>query len=198
MHTPVTRFNSDVRPGDNNNMIRRFALATGCITLLAPFSPATAAIDGFVGGGVGHASLESEDFFGDDNGLEDDRMMWQVYAGWKFAQFLGVEAHYTDFGEADNDGFVLDSNGVGAALGLYLPLTDRLALSARAGQLWWDADASIDDLDIEASSDGEDPFYGVGAHFGRDEGLGLSLRYDRYELDTVNIDVPSINLELGF
>lgn len=178
-------------------MIRRLALATGCLTLLAPLFPAVAAVDGFVGGGVGYASLESEDFFGDNN-LQDDRMMWQVYGGWKFAQFLGLEAHYADFGEADNDGFVLDSNGVGAALALYLPLTDRFGLSARAGQLWWDADASIEDLDIEASSDGEDPFFGLGAHFGRDEGLGLSLRYDRYELDTVDIDVPSINLELGF
>lgn len=179
-------------------MNRRLALATGCALLLAPFPFAASAIDGFVGGGVGYASIEGEDFDFLDDELSDDRMMWQLYAGWKFAQVLGIEAHYVDFGEADDDGFVLDSNGVGAALGLYLPLTDRFSLSARAGQLWWDADASIDELDIEASSDGEDPFYGIGAHFGRDEGLGLSLRYDRYELDAVDIDVPSINLELGF
>lgn len=156
---------------------------------------------GIYGGvGIGYGTFDNEDFLTNDNELKDDRTTWQAYFGGRFTPYIGLEASYVDFGEADGDGGFLDANGMGAALGLHWPVTDTVTLSARAGELWWDASgtgvAPLNDFSFDA--DGNDPFYGVGAHFGQDEGLGLSLRYDMYELGETDIEVPSLNLEFGF
>lgn len=154
----------------------------------------------YAGVGIGYGTFDDENFLTDDNELRDDRMTWQAFIGAKFTSYIGLEASYVDFGEADGDGGFLDSNGVGAALVLNLPINDSFSLSARGGQLWWDATgtgvAPLDEFDFDV--DGEDPFYGVGAHFGDGEGVGLAVRYDFYELENTEIEVPSVNLEFGF
>lgn len=156
----------------------------------------------YAGVGAGYAMFESEDFLDevDNETLDDERIGWQAFAGARFVPWLGVEASYVDFGEADDEGAVFDANGVGLALGLHLPVHETTTLSLRAGQLWWDAGGTgftpVNEFDFD--TDGEDPFYGVGAHFGSSEGLGVSVRYDMYELDQTEIDVPSVNLEFGF
>lgn len=154
----------------------------------------------YAGVGVGYGTFDNEDFLTEDNELRDDRMTWQAFVGAKFTSYIGLEGAYVDFGEADGDGGFLDANGLSAALVINVPLHDTFSLSARGGQLWWDAQgtgvAPLDEFDFDA--DGEDPFYGVGAHFGSGEGIGLSVRYDLYEIDQTDIEVPSLNLEFGF
>lgn len=187
-------------------MTRRLGTVTICAALLAAPLAANADtlfdrdIGPYAGVGVGYGKFENEDFLTEDNDLRDDRMTWQVFAGAKFTSFIGLEAGYVDFGEIDDDGGFLDTNGVSAALVLNLPIHDTFNLSARAGQLWWDSTGSavapLDEFEFDA--DGEDPFYGVGAHFGSGEGLGFSVRYDLYEFDATDVEVPSVNLEFGF
>lgn len=188
-------------------MTRRLGTLPVCVALLA--APVIAGADTlfdddigpYAGVGVGYGKFESEDFLTADNDLRDDRMTWQAFLGAKFTSFIGLEAAYVDFGEADGDGGFLDANGVSAALVLALPIGDSFSLSARGGQLWWDASgggvgAPLNEIDFDV--DGEDPFYGLGAHFGDGEGIGIALRYDMYELDETDIQVPSVNLEFGF
>ena len=157
---------------------------------------------GVYGGvGVGYGTFDNEDFLDQDNELRDDRMTWQAYFGGRFTPYIGLEASYVDFGEADGDGGFLDSNGLGAALGIHLPMTETFTLSGRIGQLWWDAQgtaigAPLNEIDFDV--DGNDPFYGVGAHFGPDEGIGLEVRYDFYEIAETDVEVPSVNLAFGF
>lgn len=188
-------------------MIRRLGTCTICAAMAATPFAANAADElfdrevGVYGGvGIGYGTFDNEDFLTDDNELRDDRMTWQAFLGARFIPWLGIETSYVDFGEADGEGGFLDSNGVTAALGVYLPVTPSITFSARAGQLWWDATgtavAPLNDFEFDA--DGEDPFYGVGASFGDSEGLGFGVRYDRYELGETDIDVPSVNLEFGF
>ena len=186
-------------------MIRRLGIYSICAAMAGlPFAANADRLwddeIGVYGGvGLGYGTFESEDFLTEDNELRDDRMTWQAYLGGRFIPWLGIEAAYVDFGEADGDGGFLDANGVTAGLGVYLPV-GGVTLSARAGQMWWDATgtgvAPLNEFDFD--TDGEDPFYGVGAHFGPDEGIGVAVRYDRYELNETDIDVPSVNLEFGF
>lgn len=187
-------------------MIKRLGICSICIaTASLPFAAnADRLLDeeiGVYGGvGVGYGKFEDEDFLDEDNELRDDRMTWQAYLGGRFTPYIGLEAGYVDFGEADGEGGFLDANGVTAALGAHWPITDTVTLSGRVGQLWWDSSGTgftpVGDFSFD--NDGNDTFYGVGAHFGPSEGIGLALRYDFYELDNTDIEVPSLNLEFGF
>lgn len=187
-------------------MINRLGICSICVaTASLPF--AASADDlfdqevGIYGGvGVGYGTFDNEDFLDTNNELRDDRMTWQAYLGGRFTPYIGVEAGYVDFGEADGDGGFLDANGVTAGLGLHWPITDTFTLSGRVGQLWWDSSGTgLTPIgDFEFDDDGNDTFYGVGAQFGQSEGIGLSVRYDFYELDNTEIEVPSLNLEFGF
>lgn len=186
-------------------MNRRIGILSACAaTAFAPLVGADTFFDDeigvYAGVGVGYGTFENEDFLDEDNDLRDDRMTWQAYVGGRFVPWLGLEAGYVDFGEADGDGGFLDANGATLGLGAHFPVHETTTLSVRAGQLWWDSQGTaitpINEFDFDA--DGEDPFYGVGAHFGPDEGIGLSVRYDWYELDETDIEVPSINVEFGF
>lgn len=154
----------------------------------------------YAGVGIGYGKFEQEDFLTEDNDLRDDRMTWQAYLGANFTDWFGIEAGYVDFGEIDDEGGFLDANGVTAALSFHIPVHESVSLSLRGGQMWWDSTGSavapLDEFEFDA--DGEDPFYGVGAHFGSGEGVGVNVRYDRYELGEADIDVPSVNLEFGF
>lgn len=192
---------------EDQTMMRRLGTCSALAALaFAPVAALSAdrifddEVGAYAGVGVGYGTFENEDFFVDNNELRDDRMTWQAYAGARFIPWFGVEASYVDFGEADGDGGFLDANGAGLGVGLHFPVHETTTLSLRAGQLWWDADgtavAPVEDFDFDV--DGEDPYYGVGAHFGNSEGLGVSVRYDLYELDDTDIEVPSINLEFGF
>ncbi|HLU60950.1 MAG TPA: outer membrane beta-barrel protein [Gammaproteobacteria bacterium] len=179
-------------------MNKRLAYIVACGALATPF--AASAAGGYVGAGVGYASIETEEIF--DNGirLEDDRRTWQVYGGFRFAPFIGLEANYVDFDEASDSGAVFSSDGFGLALAGYLPITDAFTLSARVGQLWWDADASanLGDLDFSFDDSGNDTFYGVDARFGGNEGLAFVVRYDRFDVGETDIEMPSLNVQWGF
>ena len=155
---------------------------------------------GYIGGGVGYAQIEGEEIFDDgDINFEDDRTTWQLYGGFKFAPYFGLEANYVDFDEATDTGVVFATDGFGLAIAGHLPVTDYFTLSARVGQFWWDADLSVDDFDIAFSDSGNDTFYGVDARFGRpDGGLGFAIKYDRYDIGNTDINMPSVNVEFGF
>lgn len=180
-------------------MKKRLACITACGALVLPF--AAHAQGGYLGAGVGYASIETEEIFEDgDINLEDDRRTWQVYGGYRFMPYFGLEANYVDFDEASDSGAVFSSDGFGLALAGHLPITDAFTLSARVGQFWWDAEASanLGDLDFSFDDSGNDTFYGVDARFGGNEGLAFVVRYDRYDIGETDIEMPSLNLEWGF
>lgn len=181
------------------------SLVSTTIAALAAMPFAAGAFDttrmgGYVGGGLGYAQIEGEEIFDDgDVNFEDDRMTWQLYGGFKFTPYIGLEANYVDFDEASDSGVVFATDGFGLALAGHLPVTDYFTLSARVGQLWWDADLTVNDFDVDFSDSGNDMFYGIDARFGRpDGGLGFAIKYDRYDVGNTDINMPSVNVEFGF
>lgn len=182
-------------------MIKRLAGTTMCAALFtAPL--AAGATDGYFGGGLGYAQIENEEIVQNgDLTLEDDRTTWQLYGGFKFVPQFGLEANYVDFDEAADSGVTLAADGFGVALAGHLPVTDMFTVSARLGQFWWGADIDFDDNAnrVDYSDNGNDMYWGLDARFGREGGgIALALKYDRYELDGTDINMPSLNLEVGF
>lgn len=153
-------------------------------------------IGGFLGGGVGYYRIDEQDFLEEDEDLDDNRVSWKAFTGLEFTRMLALEVAYIDFGELSEGAAELDASGWTAAGILALPLTDNFAPYVKAGQLFWDADASVGPL--SSSDDGNDFFYGVGGRFSLNEWTDIRLEYERFDFDDVEVDMASVNLQFSF
>lgn len=160
-----------------------------------------------VGAGYGLTKLKDSDF-------DEDEAAKKAFAVVKFNEYIGLEAAYIDFDEASNDGLSLDADGKSLALIFEAPITPVFSLYAKGGQLWWDADASINSPLVSASDDfdGRETFWGGGAKFRLAENLDLRVEYERFNFDIsrneidvlqeddidMDVDFASISLQFTF
>ena len=171
---------------------------------IAALTPMTALADEgfFVAASVGSAEL-SESFDGFD--VDTDSTAYRITVGWRFNDYIAVDAGYHNFGRFDQtfdvagtptsvslkaDGFTL--GGVGS-----LPLNDRVSLFARAGAFFWDGDAEINSLTVATPED-INIYFGVGARFGLTERLSATVDGSRYDLDGTSSTVLSVGLDFRF
>ena len=130
--------------------IRQIAATAVSVMLLA--GPIVAHAGGFfVGGSIGKASL-NEDF--DGLVVDDDSTSFRLVAGWQFNDYFGLEGGYHDFGDFKQD---FDIDGVlntaslsadGFTLGATgsIPVSERFALTGRAGMFFWNGSAEINNV----------------------------------------------------
>ena len=151
-----------------------------------------------IGAGYGLTKLKDGDF-------DEDEAAKKAFAVVKFNEFIGVEAAYIDFDEAGNDALSMDAEGAALALILEAPITPVFSLYAKGGQLWWDADTSVDAELFSASDDydGDETFWGGGAKFRLGENLDLRVEYERFnfEISRDEIDVlqeDDIDMDVDF
>jgi hypothetical protein len=161
--------------------------------LLSCGSTAWAADNGFyVGGSIGQAQAELEEgsfsFDADDTGFK-------VIAGIRPLDWLGVEANYVNFGEADDNNIELDADGVSAFAVGFLA-AGPVDLFAKAGLVSWDATVSRDGIGRIGSEDGTDLAYGVGAQF-RVWSLSLRAEYEVFDIDSVD-DLSMLSVGFTF
>jgi OOP family OmpA-OmpF porin len=166
--------------------------------LVAAAVPAAAVENGFyIGGSVGGSSLEVEDFdeeFGAFR-FSDGDTAYKLFAGFRFLNFLAVEAGYVDLGdpqdiiasiEGDELEVRIGVNGWDAfAIGL-LPI-GPVDLFVKVGVVSWEADirAAYNDLRDADSDTGTDAAYGIGV------GLrlgGWALRAEGEQFDIGNAE----------
>lgn len=140
---------------------------------------------GYIGAAVGRVDVNESDF--DDNDTSA-----KVYLGGKFGPYLGVEASANDFGESSTDVSEWELNGTTLALVGFLPLNERFGFFLKAGNLWWEADASLAGADDDF--DGSERFGGVGAQFNFNDNFSMRLEYERYK---VEIDEDELGLGFG-
>lgn len=157
--------------------------------------PASAADNGiYLGGSVGQSALEIDDF-----DYDADATGYKLIAGWRFLDWLAVEANYVDFGsgddtvlgnkiETDADGFSLSAVG-------FLPV-GPVDLFARVGMIDWSADLSSPGFG-SAGDDGTDLTYGVGAQF-RVWSLSLRAEYEKFDIEDVDVDMISVGVTWTF
>mgnify|MGYP003575556380 FL=1 len=160
-----------------------------------------------IGAGYGLTKIKDDDF-------EEDEAAKKVFALVKFNEYIGVEAAYIDFDEASNNGVSLDADGKSLALLLEAPITEAVSLYAKGGQLWWDADASLDTSlgDLSDDYDGDETFWGAGVKFQLAENLDLRLEYERFNFEIsrdefdvlqaddidMDVDFASANIQFTF
>jgi OOP family OmpA-OmpF porin len=167
-------------------------------------SPAIFAADNgiYIGASVGQSGVKFDDTIEDVNlDYDADATAYKVIAGWRFLDWLSVEANYVDLGSGDDtvlgekleteiDGITLSAVG-------FLPV-GPVDLFARVGMINWDASLSAPNLDLRSSEDGNDLAYGVGAQF-RVWGLSLRAEYERFEISDVDtVDMISLGLTYTF
>ena len=184
------------------DMLGSTTFSTAAVAIAA-LTPVTAlAEEGlFIAAGIGSADL-SESFDGFD--VDTDSTAYRITVGWRFNDYIAVDAGYHNFGRFDQtfdvagtptsvslkaDGFTI--GGVGS-----LPLTDRMSLFARAGAFFWDGESLIGNVDDNVSDVNAHLAAGIRAMVYKN--LSVTVDWSRFDLDGTNADLVAIGLQLAF
>jgi len=176
------------------------ALAVSAILLTGPVI--VHAGNFYVGASVGNASLD-EDF--DGLRINDDTTTFRLVAGWRFNDYFSLEGGYQDFGDFEQsvdgvdgpftaklsaDGFVFGATGRAS-------VSERFALTGRAGVFFWNGTAEINDVS-QASPDDTNLYFGAGASFDVSKQLQMTGDWTRYDLESATSEVFSLGLQYHF
>ena len=171
--------------------------------LAASFSllslPALSADNGiYLGASVGQSSVEFDDTVeGESINFDASATGFKAIAGWRFIDWLAVEANYVDLGSGDDNGIETDVNGVSLSAVGFVPV-GPVDLFARVGAVNWNADLDAPNLGVSESDDGTDLTYGVGAQF-RVWSLSIRGEYEVFDIsDADTVDMFSIGVTWTF
>ncbi|MDH3813081.1 MAG: porin family protein [Acidobacteriota bacterium] len=145
------------------------------IILVAVAAPASAIENGFyLGGSIGGSSLEVQDVAEEFGAFRfsDGGTAFKLFGGFRFLNFLAVEAGYVDLGDPTDVIASIEGDELEVQIGLkgwdafavgLLPL-GPVDLFAKVGVVSWDADivAVLDDVIDSDSESGTDAAYGIG------------------------------------
>ncbi len=190
------------------NVAKRFLNAASRAALLAvalvPFA-ANAESGFYVGVGFGGANIDAE--LGETgipeipSSIDEDDTAYKVFVGYNFdlpSLILSVEAGYVDFGEPEVDlnlgDLVIDPTGI-QLWGIAAIEAGPVDLFAKLGYISWDVD--FDFLDSNASDDGTDLGYGLGAAFNAGP-IQIRGEYELYDLDDADASMLSLSLIYQF
>lgn len=133
-------------------------------------------------------------------GLDDTTSGHRLAIGYDWSKYFSMEAAFDDFGSisAQIPGLKVAAQADGYELGLvfHWPLSDRFALSFRAGYLFWEADTQV--AGIRDSDSGDNAFGGLGGAFQATERLAITLDWKKYRLDELDLKQTSVGLRWSF
>lgn len=165
------------------------ALAFGTLSLRAQAAEPTGF---YAGAGVGQSIV-------DESFADDEDVGYQVFGGYQFTPYFGLEAAYTDFGEVDlrdNLGELEADTWSLVAVGT-LPFTDKFSGYAKAGFHSWDAEMNAPGIG-RVDDDGTDPTYGLGLQYRFNDRLALRGEYSRFEMDDADVDLAQVQVRFDF
>jgi OOP family OmpA-OmpF porin len=176
-------------------------IATAGLGLLAV--PAIAADNGiYLGASVGQGSISyDENIEGQNFNYDASSTGYKLIAGWRFVDWLSVEANYVDLGTGDDNfaGQKVETQVDGVTLSAlgFLPI-GPVDVFARVGMINWNADLKAPGTGLSGSDDGNDLAYGIGAQF-RVWSLSLRAEYERFDVsDTDTTDLISLGVTWTF
>jgi len=141
----------------------------------------------YVGGGLGVNNYEPNcDMKTMKVCGEDDPYAWDVFGGYLFNDYFGIELGYRDLGRAEWIDYAHKMNDVGAkgmSLGVvgFWPIANRWSLSAEAGAMNYLLSNNKEFGSEYYSDSGVAPYIGMGIGFNITENLKLQAKYRRYE-----------------
>lgn len=175
---------------------------TALLLGLASFS--SHAVDNgiYLGAGIGQGGVQFDDRIdGERIDFDADDTAYKLIAGWRFLDWLAVEANYVDLGSASDriDGINIETDVSGfslAALG-FLPIGPA-DLFAKVGAINWDAEVSARGTNLRGSDDGTDLMYGAGVQF-RVWSLSIRGEYEIFDVsNTDTVDMISVSVTWTF
>jgi hypothetical protein len=175
---------------------KKIIIGLATFTLLCSSLPSFAGP--YVGIGAGYFRIDGEDFLDEDNDFKDDRGSWKAFAGLNLGDIFGIEVSHIEFGDVEDNPVQLEAQGQTIAATLGFPVSDSGRLYLKAGQLYWDADATLAAGLASVNDNGNDTFYGLGMRLGSKPGFGVKLEFEHFELDNAEIDMPSLSLNMEF
>jgi OOP family OmpA-OmpF porin len=158
--------------------------------------------DFYLGASIGYATL-NEDF--DGLHVDDNSTAFRMFAGWSFNDYFSLEGGYHNFGDFEQtfddvggpstaklsaDGFTFGATG-------RVPVSERIALTGRAGMFFWDGTAEINDVSQATPSD-SNLYLGAGASFDVSRNFQLTGDWTRYELESTTSGVFSVGFQYRF
>lgn len=169
-------------------------LLLACVCSIAVVGTASAADESgfYLRGLVGQAEV-------DESGFSDEDTVFSIGGGWRFLPYLSVEGGYNEFGDYDSGSpsAELSSDSWELGIAAKIPFADSGFFGqARVGYHWWDIDSRLGT--VRASLDGSDPYYGVGVGYDFNPQFGLSLNFERYEIEDFEIDRIGLGGEFRF
>jgi hypothetical protein len=171
----------------------RFTVLAAAVAFAFGMSPAFADNErGFYAGvGVGQFNIEVDDVDTTDElreTFDSDDTVFKVFAGYRFAPFIGVELDYIDLGgpedTIENVRVKAEINGVAPYLIGTLPL-GPIEVFARVGYYFYDVEISGEDFGSVDDS-GEDLVYGAGVGLTLFEHLHARLEYEIIDVSEVD------------
>jgi OOP family OmpA-OmpF porin len=180
------------------------SLVVAAATLFGMTAPAAHSADNgiYLGASVGAGGVQFEDRFDGENvDYDAGSTAFKAIAGWRFLDWLSVEANYVDLGSGDDEvqGEKIETDVSGVSLSAVGFLAaGPVDLFARAGAIDWSADVTAQGLGIKGSDDGVDFTYGIGAQF-RVWSLSLRAEYELYDIsDADTVDLLSVGVTWTF
>jgi hypothetical protein len=156
----------------------------------------------YLGASIGSGGVQFADRFDGENvDYDAGSTAFKAIAGWRFLDWLSVEANYVDLGSGDDtvrgEKIETDVSGVSlSALGFLA--VGPVDVFARAGAIDWSADVTAPGLGINGSDDGVDFTYGIGAQF-RVWSRSLRAEYELYDIaDADTVDLLSVGVTWTF
>ncbi|WP_299492213.1 OmpA family protein [uncultured Shewanella sp.] len=159
------------------------------LTSILPF--AAHADDGmtpwYIGAGIGINDYEPQcDMKTMASCGEDDPYAWDVFAGFLFNDYVGIEVGYRDLGRSEFTDYSGNLNDVGvhgvtAGFVGILPLGDRWSFNAEVGAmhyLWYNNENNGSDY---YSATDFAPYFGAGFGFNVTENFKFEMKYRRYQ-----------------
>ena len=173
----------------------KIQIVASAALLLGLTSFSSQAVDNgiYLGAGIGQGGVQFEDRIeGENFDFDASDTAYKLIAGWRFLDWLAVEANYVDLGTADDriEGVDIEADVSGfslAAVG-FLPI-GPVDVFAKLGAVNWDAELSAPGTGLSGKDDGTDFMYGAGVQF---RVWSLSIRgeyeiFDVAEADTVDM-----------
>ena len=182
----------------------KFKIVATTAVLMGLTSFSSHAVDNgiYLGAGIGQGGVQfDQSFDGERIDFDASDTAYKLIAGWRFLDWLSVEANYLDLGTASDriDGIDVETDVSGvslAALG-FLPI-GPVDLFAKVGAVNWDADVTARDVGIRGSDSGTDLTYGAGAQF-RVWSLSIRGEYEIFDVaDADTVDMISVSVTWTF
>jgi hypothetical protein len=158
--------------------MRKAILATA---LLLASTASMAADNGiYLGASLGDANVDI------DQGLaqvDESDTGFKIIAGIRPLDWFGIEASYVNFGEPEQNGLSVETDGI-TGFGVFFLPVGPVDVFAKGGVISFDTNLKAKGFGNIYRDDGTDFAYGVGVQF-RLLSLGVRAEYEKFDIDNV-------------